>query len=95
MLDPAKERLLKSLAGMLPQILEKTGRPDLFRANAGTYMGAAIVDGDPDDRDRMLILSINAVICSVHTVLRHMVERLTDEIVITGSFAGVALGAGL
>lgn len=79
----------KSVATMLPQILDKTGHLDIFHANAGTYVGGEIVDGDPDVWDRMLNLNINAVFRSVHAVLPHMVERKTGDIILTSSIAGL------
>ena len=79
----------QSVETMLPQILEKAGHLDIFHANAGTYVGGEIVDGDPDAWDRMLNLNINAVFRSVHAVLPHMVERKTGDIILTSSIAGL------
>ncbi len=78
-----------NVAGMLPQILEKAGQLDIFHANAGSYIGGEIVDGDPDAWDRMLNLNINAAFRSVHAVLPHMVERKTGDIIMTSSIAGL------
>ncbi|MBA3520323.1 MAG: SDR family oxidoreductase [Rhizobiales bacterium] len=78
----------KSVAGMMPQILEKAGRLDVFHANAGSYVGGEVIDGDPDAWDRMLNLNINAVFRSIHAVLPHMVERKTGDIIVTSSVAG-------
>jgi ribitol 2-dehydrogenase len=83
LLDPA------SVAGMMPQILQKAGRLDIFHANAGSYVGGELAGGDPDAWDRMLNLNINAVFRSVHAVLPHMIERKTGDIVVTSSVAGV------
>src|SRR5918994_7301851 len=79
----------KSVAGMMPQILEKAGKLDIFHANAGSYIGGEVVEGDPDAWDRMLNLNINAVFRSVHAVLPHMVERKTGDIIVTSSIAGL------
>jgi ribitol 2-dehydrogenase len=79
----------KSVAGMMPQILEKAGKLDIFHANAGSYIGGEVVDGDPDAWDRMLNLNINAVFRSVHAVLPHMVGRKTGDIIVTSSIAGL------
>ncbi|MDB5551572.1 MAG: glucose dehydrogenase [Rhizobium sp.] len=79
----------QSVATMMPLILEKAGHLDIFHANAGTYVGGEIVDGDPDAWDRMLNLNINAVFRSVHAVLPHMVERKTGDIILTSSIAGL------
>jgi ribitol 2-dehydrogenase len=74
---------------MLPRLLEKTGQLDIFHANAGSYIGGDVVDGDPDAWDRMLNLNVNAVFRTVHAVLPHMIERGTGDILVTSSVAGV------
>jgi ribitol 2-dehydrogenase len=84
----------KSVTGMLPKILEKTGSLDIFHANAGSYVGGDVIGGDPDAWDRMLNLNINAAFRSVHAVLPHMVERQTGDIILTSSIAGIVPVAG-
>ncbi|WHO76863.1 SDR family oxidoreductase [Rhizobium sp. BT03] len=79
----------KSVAGMMPQILEKAGQLDIFHANAGSYIGGEVLGGDPDAWDRMLNLNVNAAFRSVHAVLPHMVERKTGDIILTSSVAGL------
>ncbi len=81
--DPA------SVATMMPAILEKFGKLDIFHANAGSYIGGDAVDGDPDAWDRMLNLNINAAFRSVQAVLPHMVERRSGDIIMTSSVAGM------
>jgi ribitol 2-dehydrogenase len=81
--DPASVRT------MLPRLLEETGQLDIFHANAGSYIGGDVVDGDPDAWDRMLNLNVNAVFRTVHAVLPHMIERGTGDILVTSSVAGV------
>ncbi len=81
--DPA------SVATMMPSILEMTGQLDIFHANAGSYVGGDIIDGNPDKWDSVLNLNINSVFRSVHAVLPHMASRETGDIIVTGSIAGV------
>jgi ribitol 2-dehydrogenase len=81
--DPA------SVSAMMGQILDRTGRLDIFHANAGTYVGGEVLDGDPDAWDRMLNLNVNAVFRTIHAVLPHMVERKTGDIIVTSSIAGL------
>ncbi|TYL95251.1 SDR family oxidoreductase [Bradyrhizobium rifense] len=78
-----------SMAGMMPQVLEKAGRLDIFHANAGTYVGGEVLGGDPDAWDRMLDLNVNALFRSIHAVLPHMVERKSGDIIVTSSIAGL------
>ncbi len=79
----------ESVVGMVPDILEKAGRLDIFHANAGAYVGGDVHGGDPDAWDRMLNLNINSVFRCIHAVLPHMVERGSGDIVVTSSVAGV------
>ncbi|WP_448951649.1 SDR family oxidoreductase [Labrys neptuniae] len=83
LLDPA------SVSRMMPEILDKAGQLDIFHANAGSYIGGDVVDGDPDAWDRMLNLNINAAFRTVREVLPHMVERKTGDIIVTSSVAGM------
>lgn len=78
-----------SIATMMPQILSLTGRLDIFHANAGAYVGGEILDGNPDEWDRMLHLNINATFRAVHAVLPHMKERGSGDVILTSSIAGL------
>ncbi|MDB5535345.1 MAG: rbtD [Devosia sp.] len=78
-----------SVATMLPKILDWAGQLDIFHANAGSYVGGPIAEGDPDQWDRMLNLNINAAFRSVHAVLPHMIARKTGDIIMTSSIAGL------
>jgi ribitol 2-dehydrogenase len=78
-----------SVAGMLPAILARAGRLDIFHANAGAYIGGEVATGDPDAWDRMLNLNINAAFRTMQAVLPHMIERRTGDIIVTSSIAGI------
>lgn len=78
-----------SVDTMLPQILDAAGQLDIFHANAGSYVGGPIAEGDPDQWDRMLNLNINAAFRSVHAVLPHMIARKAGDIIMTSSIAGL------
>ena len=78
-----------SVNRMMPEILDKAGRLDIFHANAGAYVGGEVASGDPDQWDRMLNLNINAVFRTVHAVLPHMIERKSGDIIVTSSVAGL------
>ena len=75
--------------GLLDRILELTGELDVLHVNAGLYVGGAIVDGDPDEWDRVLQLNNAAAFRCVRAVLPYMVERKTGDILFTSSVAGV------
>lgn len=78
----------ESINGMMPAILSRAGQLDVFHANAGTYVAGDLVDGNPDEFDKMLSLNVNAVFRTIHAVLPHMIERKTGDIIITTSVAG-------
>jgi len=89
MLIPLPMNLLdaNSCATLMPQILEKAGRLDIFHANAGLYVGGDLVDAETTAIDRMLNLNVNVVMKNVHDVLPHMIERGTGDIIVTSSLA--------
>lgn len=78
----------KSCASLLDGVLSKAGQLDILHANAGTYIGGDLVDTDLDTIDRMLNLNVNAVMKNVRTVVPHMMERKTGDIIVTSSVAG-------
>jgi ribitol 2-dehydrogenase len=78
-----------AVATMMPQILAKFGKLDIFHANAGIYIGGQVAEGDPDSWDRLLNLNVNAAFRSVRAALPHMVERKTGDIILTSSIAGL------
>jgi len=78
-----------SIDTMLPRILDRAGQLDVFHANAGSYIGGVVAEGDPDQWDRMLNLNINAAFRSVRAVLPHMIERGTGDVIFTSSIAGL------
>ncbi|RDJ04402.1 glucose dehydrogenase [Rhizobium phaseoli] len=77
-------------AGLLDGILSKAGQLDIFHANAGSYIGGDLVEANLDAIDRMLNLNVNVVIKNVRTVMPHMIERGTGDIIVTSSVAGQA-----
>lgn len=78
-----------SVARMLPAILDKAGRLDVFHANAGAYVGGDVLEADPDAWDQMLNLNINAAFRSVHAVLPHLAKQGSGDVILTSSIAGV------
>ena len=79
----------KEVDGLLTKILERAGGLHIFHANAGAYVGGEVVDGDPDEWDRMLNLNINAAFRSVRAVLPHLVAQKSGDILFTSSIAGI------
>lgn len=79
----------QSVAEMLPQILNRAGRLDVFHANAGTYVGGDVLEADPDAWDLVLNLNVNAAFRSVHAVLPHLAKQGSGDVILTSSVAGV------
>ena len=77
-----------SCASLLESILAKESQLDIFHANAGSYIGGDLPETDLNAIDRMLNLNINVVVKNVRTVIPHMIERGTGDIVVTSSVAG-------
>lgn len=77
------------VSAMLPKILALSGGLDIFHANAGAYVGGEVVDGNPDEWDRVLNLNVNAAFRSVHAVLPHLVAQKSGDIIFTSSIAGM------
>ena len=78
-----------SVAQMLPQILDTAGRLDAFHANAGAYVGGDVLEADLDAWDHMLNLNVNAAFRSVHSVLPHLAQQGSGDVILTSSVAGM------
>ena len=76
-------------SSMLPKILALAGGLHIFDANAGAYVGGDVVEGHPDEWDRVLNLNVNAAFRSVHAVLPHLVAQKSGDIIFTSSIAGI------
>jgi ribitol 2-dehydrogenase len=74
-------------ASLVPRAIEKTGRIDIFHANAGIYVGGDLVDADNTAIDRMLNLNVNVVMKNVHDVLPKMIAQGGGDIIVTSSLA--------
>jgi len=70
-------------------IVSNEGKIDIFHANAGSYVGGNIWEGNPDSWDGMLHLNINAAFRSVRAVLPIMMKQEYGDIIMTSSIAGI------
>lgn len=75
--------------GLKDSILSVAGGLDIFHANAGSYVGGPVVEGDPDEWERMLNLNINATFRAVRSVLPHLVAQKSGDVILTSSIAGL------
>ena len=83
LLDPAQT------SHLLDGILAVAGGLDILHVNAGAYVGGPVVDGNPDERDRVLDLHVKAAFRSVRSVLPHLVAHKSGDVVFTSSIAGI------
>ena len=81
LLDP------KACVSLMPEILSRVDRLDIFHANAGLYLGGDLVDAGHEAIDRVLNLNINTVMKNVRDVLPHMIECGKGDIIVTSSLA--------
>jgi len=72
----------------LSSIEQHFGRIDILFANAGSYVAGEVVQGDPDEWDRVIALNVNAVFRCVRAVLPGMIARKSGDIVVTSSISG-------
>jgi len=73
--------------GLIEAILRLVPHIDIFHANAGTYIGGDLVNAELAQIDRLLQLNINAVIKNIRSVIPHMMERKSGDIIVTSSLA--------
>jgi ribitol 2-dehydrogenase len=72
----------------LRTIEQHFGRVDILFANAGSYVAGDVVQGDPDEWDRVIALNVSAVFRCVRAVLPGMIARRSGDIVVTSSISG-------
>ncbi len=72
---------------LVPEVLARAGRLDVFHANAGLYVGGDLVDASHDAIDRMLNLNVNVVMKNVRDVVAHMITQRTGDVIVTSSLA--------
>lgn len=70
------------------EIIRAQGRIDILYANAGSYVGGKVWEGDAANWDAMLNLNINATFRAVRAVLAPMMEQRAGDVVVTSSIAG-------
>jgi len=69
------------------QLLKLVPHIDIFHANAGIYIGGDLIDVDLDQIDQLIKVNVSAVMKNVRSIMPHMMERKTGDIVVTSSLA--------
>lgn len=72
----------------IDDIVALHGRIDILHANAGSYVGGKVWDGDATRWDAMLNLNINVTFQTVRAVLPAMMQQGAGDVIVTSSIAG-------
>lgn len=73
---------------LVQDILKRVPHIDIMHCNAGLYLGGDLVDATPEAIDRMLTLNVNVVMKNVRSILPHMIDRKSGDVLVTCSVAG-------
>jgi ribitol 2-dehydrogenase len=84
---PADLTKPQEVDGLIDAAIAGLGRLDVLFANAGVYLAGDIVDGAPDDWERLLALNVSSVFRAVHRALPHMREIGGGDILVTSSIS--------
>ncbi len=74
---------------LVPEILKRVPRIDIFHANAGMYIGGNLADNTPKHISDAVKLNLTVPLIHMNTVVPHMRENGGGQIVITSSLAAV------
>jgi NAD(P)-dependent dehydrogenase (short-subunit alcohol dehydrogenase family) len=88
-------RELSSLEQLLARTLSTFGRCDVMVNNAGVFHGAALLDTEPSQWQRVLDTNLWGVIHGCRVFGRHFVEQGTGHLVNTASAAGLFPAPGM
>jgi len=71
------------------RIATEHGRIDIFHANAGSYVGGNVWEGDPARWETMVDLNVTATFRAVRAALGPMMRQGSGDVVVTSSIAGI------
>ena len=74
---------------LVTRVLDKTGKIDIFLANAGMYVGGNLLENDSKQIEKVLTLNVNGAIAPAIDVLKYMVkDGVKGDVVVMDSIAG-------
>lgn len=78
----------EDIARLYDAARQRFGGIDILFANAGSYVSGDVVDGDPDEFDKIIAINLNSVVRMVHAVLPEMIARRSGDVIVTSSISG-------
>jgi ribitol 2-dehydrogenase len=78
----------EDIARLYDAARQRFGGIDILFANAGSYVSGDVVDGDPDEFDKIIAINVNSVVRMVHAVLPEMIARRSGDVIVTSSISG-------
>ena len=85
---PADITRAEDIARLYEAARARFGGIDILFANAGSYVSGDVVDGDPDEFDKIIAINVNSVVRMVHAVLPEMIARRSGDVIVTSSISG-------
>lgn len=73
---------------LVDETLSHFGRIDVLFANAGVYIPGQVTEGDPDAWATLMDVNVDGVLRCAHTVLPHMLQQQSGDILVTSSISG-------
>ncbi len=78
----------EDIARLYDAARQRFGGIDILFANAGSYVSGDVVDGDPDEFDKIIAINVNSVVRMVHAALPEMIARRSGDVIVTSSISG-------
>jgi ribitol 2-dehydrogenase len=85
---PADLTVNADIDAMVRQAEQQFGRIDVLFANAGIYLSGPVIEGDPDEWDRLLQINVHSVFRAIRRALPGMLARRSGDIIVTSSISG-------
>ena len=85
---PTDVMVASDVQEMVDNTIKQFGRIDVMFANAGIYIPGKVDEGDPAAWSNLMNVNIDGVLHCIHSVLPHMKEQKSGDILVTSSISG-------